>query len=124
MSEEVQLDIRKNFFTEEWSGTGTGCLVKGWSHHPWMYSKQAGPECCGFADVVFGQRLDSVIFEGIREGHPSELIRGLVRVSRRVEDSIPAGIHFPREQVVEFLSLAKSFLEHQQNIYPPLQMLL
>lgn len=34
-------------------------------------------------------------------------------------ESIPAGIHFPREQVIEFLSLAQSFLEHQQNIYPP-----
>jgi len=29
------LDIRKNFFTKEYSGIGTGCPGKWWSHHPW-----------------------------------------------------------------------------------------
>jgi len=32
------LDIRENSFTE-WSGIGTGCPGKCWSHHPWRCSK-------------------------------------------------------------------------------------
>jgi len=30
-----RLDIRKNFFTEEWSGIGIGCPGRWLSHHPW-----------------------------------------------------------------------------------------
>lgn len=34
----------------------------------------------------------------------------------RVEGSITARIHLPREQVAEFVGLANSLDEHQQNI--------
>jgi len=30
-----RLDIRKNFFTEEWSGIRISCARRWWSHHPW-----------------------------------------------------------------------------------------
>jgi len=35
-----RLDIGKNLFLKEWSGTGTGCPGKCWSHHPWRCSKR------------------------------------------------------------------------------------
>jgi len=31
---KFRLDIRKNFFTAEWSGIGTGCPGRWWSPHP------------------------------------------------------------------------------------------
>jgi len=37
--ERFRLDIRKHFLAEEWSGTGTGCPGRWWSHHPWRCSK-------------------------------------------------------------------------------------
>jgi len=30
------LYIKKNFFTEERSGIGTGCPMRWWNHHSWM----------------------------------------------------------------------------------------
>jgi len=33
-----RLDIRKNIFTNEWSGIGTGCPGQWWSPHPWRGS--------------------------------------------------------------------------------------
>ena len=33
------LDIRKNFFSQEWSGTGMACPGEWWSCHPWQCSR-------------------------------------------------------------------------------------
>jgi len=33
------VDIRKNSLLKEWSGIGTGCPGKWWSHHRWRGSK-------------------------------------------------------------------------------------
>lgn len=90
-----------------------------------MHSKQTGPDkCYGLADVVmFGQSL----YYYLKRHKGRTSIRADQRSGeseQKVEGFIPAEVLCPREQLVEFPSLAKSFLEHQQNVYPPLQMLL
>jgi len=34
-----RLDIRKNFFSQEWSGTGKACPGRWWNCHPWQRSR-------------------------------------------------------------------------------------
>jgi len=61
-----RLDIRKNFFTEEWSDFGIGCPGKWLSHHPWRCSKMCtyGSSGHGLAGMVLlGGWLDFMIFK-------------------------------------------------------------
>jgi len=50
----------------EWSGTGPGCPVQWWSHHPWRVQKKCrcGTSGHGLAGmVVLGGWLDLMIIE-------------------------------------------------------------